>query len=190
MLYSKPMDYDLNTMSRRTCLAALVAFAASNVATETLADLDTLKPINLPSPKTDFMTPNGEITRLSDFISTPLVINFWATWCAPCVHELPSLARLHQRLAQENMGVLLIGVDRDGAAVGMPFLEKLGIISPHQTPHLGFDPKGVLARSLKIRALPTSFLMNSEGVLVAHFEGVAVWDKPDVISTIRRHFNA
>jgi thiol-disulfide isomerase/thioredoxin len=161
-------------------------FVSSAMPSSAYAVLDTLKPLTMPSPKTGFLGADGQNTRLADWRGTPLLVNFWATWCPPCIHELPSLMRLDQRLRQQNMAVMLISVDRAGIDKARPFLEKLGIAGTE----LGFDPRGDLAKAVGIKALPTSFCINADGIMTAQIVGDVEWDQPAVIETILPYLSA
>jgi len=177
--------------SRRRFVLSMAAgiggmFASSVMPSSAYAVLDTLKPLAMPSPKTGFLGADSQNTRLADWRGTPLLVNFWATWCPPCIHELPSLMRLDQRLRQQNMAVLLISVDRAGIDKAQPFLEKLGIDGTE----LGFDPRGDLAKAVGIKALPTSFCINADGIMTAQIIGDVEWDQPAVIETILPYLSA
>ena len=161
-------------------------FVSSAMPSSAYAVLDTLKPLTMPSQKTGFLGADGQNTRLADWRGTPLLVNFWATWCPPCIHELPSLMRLDQRLRQQNMAVMLISVDRAGIDKARPFLEKLGIAGTE----LGFDPRGDLAKAVGIKALPTSFCINADGIMTAQIVGDVEWDQPAVIETILPYLSA
>lgn len=109
----------------------------------------------------------------------PFLLNLWATWCAPCVEELPSLKRLSEAVGSE-VRVILISQDRGGAAVAQPFLRRLGVDVPSFA-----DPQGRLSRVLSARGLPTTFLGRSDGALLGRYEGGARWDRPEITSFIR-----
>ena len=145
----------------------------------------TLVPASGSLPDLTLMSDTGE-KRLSALAEHNLVINFWATWCPPGIHELPSLMRLDQRLRQQNMAVLLISVDRAGIDKAQPFLEKLGIAGTE----LGFDPRGDLAKAVGVKALPTSFCINADGIMTAQIVGDVAWDQPAVIETILPYLSA
>jgi hypothetical protein len=81
---------------------------------------------------------------------------------------------------------MLISVDRAGIDKARPFLEKLGIDGPE----LGFDPRGDLAKAVSIKALPTSFCINADGIMTAQIVGDVEWDQPAVIETILPYLSA
>ena len=136
-----------------------------------------------PAPQTPFLAGNGAEVKLGDFQGRVLLVNFWATWCAPCIRELPSLDRLQLKLGGEGLLVLAISQDRGGAEIARPFLEKLGI---HRL-GLFLDSKMRLGRALGIRALPWSLLIDREGRIVGELPGYAEWDSDEGIALIRHY---
>src|SRR3546814_2900874 len=82
---------------------------------------------DLPSPSVPFQTLDGAATAFADFRGQVLLVNFWATWCVPCVQEMPALERLHLALADGGLAVLAISQDRGGEAVVDPFLARLDL---------------------------------------------------------------
>ena len=120
--------------------------------------------------------PDGEQVSINDYKGTSLLVNFWAIWCPPCVAELPALERAAGQLAPKSIDVLLISVDRGGAAKALPFLEERGVLRPA----LGFDPKGALARQLEVTGLPTTFLLSADQTKSWKFVGPFEWDKPEL----------
>ncbi len=128
--------------------------------------------------------PDGAPVALKSLLegARGTVLNLWATWCAPCIREMPALDRLHALLAGEGIRVLALSEDRTEPAVPAEFLkinkiENLGVL---------IDPKGQLARSLGVRGLPTTLLIDSEGRERARVEGIAEWDDPEALAFIRR----
>lgn len=150
------------------------------------AELDTLKPLSLPSPSVQFDNDAGNKLQLADYRGTPLVVNFWASWCAPCIHELPDLVQLHRRLEAVGMAVLLISVDRGGAEKAADFLDAQGVPSAAEGPLRGYDPSGKLARAFGLRGLPSSVLINRHGQPLYMVEGPAAWASDPVAAEIIR----
>jgi thiol-disulfide isomerase/thioredoxin len=137
----------------------------------------------VPAPSLAFRSLNGEAVSLADFQGQVVLVNFWATWCAPCVAEMPSLERLHLALEDEGFAVLAVSQDRGGAGVVAPFLSRLNL----QHLPIFLDPKGDLGRAFAVKALPTSFLIDRDGRAVAGLVGPAEWDSPEAKALIRRY---
>lgn len=167
---------------RRHVLAAalpFLTFGFSGLARAT--PLNTLETLDLPSPNTTIEDADGGMTSLPEFSPTPLLVNFWASWCPPCIHELPALQNLDQALSAYGMGVLLIGVDRKGRDFGEKFLADRGILISRRA----YDPNSTLAREMKIRAMPTSFLLTGQGRLIGKVEGALAWDDAPIVAELR-----
>jgi thiol-disulfide isomerase/thioredoxin len=137
----------------------------------------------VPAPSAAFQALEGGETRFADFRGKVVLVNFWATWCAPCVREMPSLERLHQALAGEGFAVLAISQDRGGASVVAPFLARLDL----QRLPVYLDPKGKLARAFALKGLPTSFVIDRRGRVVAGLVGPAEWDSPQSLAFMRHY---
>lgn len=123
-----------------------------------------------------FVGPDGVPVSIADYKGTPLLINFWAIWCPPCVAELPALERAAGQLALKSIDILLVSVDRGGAKKAFPSLEERGV----SRPALGFDPKGALARQLEVTGLPTTFLLSADQRKSWKFVGPFEWDHPEL----------
>ena len=144
------------------------------------AALDTMKPLDRASPDTPLLDQTGDMSPLALRVDRPMLVNFWASWCPPCVHELPQLQRLDDALASHNMAVMLIGLDRKGIDFGAPFLADKGITIARSV----FDKSGDLPRALKIRVMPSSYFIRPGGQIIGMVEGPLEWDQPDVIDAV------
>ena len=133
-----------------------------------------------PAPDVKFTNGAGEKITLGDFHGRVLLVNFWATWCAPCIKEMPSLDKLQEKFGSDDFQVVAVNEDRGGAKVAEPFLKKLG------APNLDVfvDDKMKLMRALKVRGLPTSFLLDRKGRVVGTLVGIAEWDTPEAEALI------
>jgi thiol-disulfide isomerase/thioredoxin len=129
-----------------------------------------------------FRDGKGKEVKLADFKGRPILLNFWATWCAPCVKELPSLAKLKADLGDQGPLVLILNLDREGGQPIPDFLEEVGAtgLEPY------VDPSKKLMRVFRINGLPTTLLLNADGVEIARHEGEAVWDSPAARAEIEK----
>ena len=135
---------------------------------------------NTPPMSTPILDKDGKPLSLDVFRGMPILINFWATWCPPCVAELPALDRASNKLAGE-VKILLISVDRGGRKKALPFLEDRGI----SRPNLAFDANGSLSREMGVKGLPTSFLITANQRHCWVYQGPREWDDVAVIAELR-----
>jgi thiol-disulfide isomerase/thioredoxin len=133
------------------------------------------------APDIGFRDGQGQERRLASFAGRAMVLNFWATWCAPCVRELPALAALAPRAAAEGISVLALSQDGGGAAVVRAYF------AAHRIADLPvwLDPEGAAGRAMGIRGVPTTFLINRRGRIVALLEGAADWSSDAALARIR-----
>lgn len=135
-----------------------------------------------PLPAAPFFDKAGQARHFAEMRGRGLVVNFWATWCAPCVKEMPDLDRLNARLEKDGIEVLPLSSDREGAALVEKFHQRAGI----KTLPVLLDVNGAVGRALKIGGLPTTILVDREGREVARVVGAATWDSDAFAEAIRR----
>jgi peroxiredoxin len=138
---------------------------------EAMKALDLVKPARAKLAD-DFTvpTPSGETFHLAAQRGKVVMINFWATWCPPCLEEMPAMERLYRRQKDGGFTLLAISVDTDPKKV-TPFLREHQLTFP-----VGLDPKMQLANTYAVRALPSSFMVGRDGTLVALALGPRQWD--------------
>jgi thiol-disulfide isomerase/thioredoxin len=122
------------------------------------------------APATEFLDPDGERVTIATFAGKPLLLNLWATWCAPCVAEMPTLDALAGR--ERGLQVLAVSQDMEGqeAKVAGFFEErKLSRLEPYRDPQLG------LMTDLDAAVLPTTILYDAQGREVWRMTGAADW---------------
>lgn len=129
-----------------------------------------------------FQDAEGRETRFHAFRGKGLVVNFWATWCPPCVAEMPALDRAQAALSPQGIEVLALSSDRAGRGVVEPFYRRTEL----QHLKMWFDARGATGRALGIRGLPTTLILDRGGREVARLEGEAAWDSPAMLAAIRR----
>jgi thiol-disulfide isomerase/thioredoxin len=175
-------------MGRRLLLAAIPAFFAApalakvspNLLTGTLAKFTLAKE---PKALADlaFTDADDKPVKLADYKGKTVLLNFWATWCAPCVKEMPSLDKLQAEMGKDKFVVLPLSLDGPSKPKVAPFyadkkLANLGIY---------FDKGKKVLGALDISVLPTSVLVDPEGREIGRLEGDADWDKPEAIALMK-----
>ncbi len=133
-----------------------------------------------PAPEARFSGRDGKPEQLADFRGHWVLVNLWATWCPPCIKEMPSLDRLQAKLGA-GLDIIAISEDRDGDKVA-PFVASLKL----QSLQVALDPPGLVASAFKVQGLPTSFLIDPRGRLVAQLQGAAVWDAADTQERLKQ----
>ena len=138
---------------------------------EAIKELDLIKPARQKLAD-DFTvsTPAGERFRLGEQRGKVVMVNFWATWCPPCLEEMPAMEKLYRRHKEAGFTLVAISVDADPKKVG-PFVAQHKLTMP-----IGVDPKMELAQNYGVRALPSSFLVGRDGNLAALAIGPRHWD--------------
>lgn len=129
---------------------------------------------------TPFQDADGKTLTLADFAGKVVVVNFWATWCAPCVEEMPTLDKLQATLGGENFAVVAISQDKEGLKVAQPFAKE----QDWKNLPLYVEPATQFMRDAKLRGLPTTILVDRQGREVARLEGENAWDAPEVVKIV------
>jgi thiol-disulfide isomerase/thioredoxin len=165
-------------------IATAVVVAAAAVVIVTLAGGQPKKAAEPPVARSFSLAQlshPGSVVTLASYAGHPLIINFFASWCAPCQHETPMLARFY---ASRRGRVTVLGIDsNDQRAAALRFLAKTGVRYP-----VGFDPyPSATTTSYGVYALPQTFFLNSQHRIVSHIlgpltmkdlvRGVALMDK-------------
>ncbi len=182
----------MQELSRRkvTGLGALaagslaLALAPRNSAAQD-ADIRTVDKALVSTEKRDlpafsFTLADGTPRTIADYAGKRLVLNLWATWCIPCIAEMPALAKLAHDQAGELL-VLPLSSDRQGAKVVPAWFAEHHI---EGLPVL-LDPKGAASRTLGARGLPTTLLIGADGREHARLEGAVAWTEPASITRLR-----
>jgi peroxiredoxin len=170
----------MHRMRRPSCLLALAlvfligfsgcssdqsppADAASRQAEAPAADAPALR----KAPDFALKTLDDNTFRLSDELGNVVIVNFWATWCGPCIEETPDLIALHDALKDRGFTVVGVSEDLEGFDVVSPFAEEYGVTYP-----MVVDDGSVAEAFGGVYGLPTTFVIDREGYIVARFYGL------------------
>jgi thiol-disulfide isomerase/thioredoxin len=140
-----------------------------------------------PAPEISFQDGEHRKLTLADFRGQVVLVNFWATWCTPCVRELPSLDRLQARLKSSGVKIVALSLDRGGVDAVKAFFAENGI---HNL-DVYVDPTMAAQQAFDIPGLPTTVLIDREGHDRGRLIGPADWDGADaaelVLSASKEH---
>ncbi|HUW79822.1 MAG TPA: TlpA disulfide reductase family protein [Acidocella sp.] len=134
-----------------------------------------------PAPPLVFTDAKGKRLTLADYAGHTLVVNLWATWCPPCIMELPGLAALALKIKPSGGLVLPISIDLNGASAVQPFYAKNDI---HGLPVL-LDPDGKNLQILHTDGIPVTIIINAAGQMVARLDGAAYWNSKRMVAFLQ-----
>ena len=133
--------------------------------------------------KINFINIKNETIDLKKFENSLVIINFWATWCAPCIEEMPSLNRLQKNTAFNNLKILPINVGRDSIEKSKNFYKKLKI----DNLEIYLDKDIELANKFLLRGLPTTVFINKKGEEFARVIGFINFDDKRIIKWLQKY---
>jgi thiol-disulfide isomerase/thioredoxin len=177
---SCPRSLKLSLAALIVLVAAGPAVAAGPPLDGTVSDFTVIDPPR-PAPVTSFVDRDGGSRSLADFRGKVVLLNLWATWCGPCVEELPSLDRLEGKLGGADFEVLALAQDQGGRDTVAAFYRR------HRIERLGLfaDAGNTLAHRLGIDGLPTTLVLDREGRAVGALVGAVQWDAPEAVALLR-----
>ncbi len=140
----------------------------------------TAKPADLSSLR--FEDASGRARSIADYRGKLVVLNLWATWCAPCREEMPALDRLKAALAGTGVEVVALSIDQQGLPIVRKFFAEVGIKSLE--PYI--DPTAQAAFKLNVAGLPATLLVDASGRELGRHAGAVKWDGPEVAAELRK----
>ena len=166
--------------------AYLAAALSANIATaQDLSELLTgdmrgLAVLSEPTPASSaqFLRADESLGGLSDYAGRYVVLNFWATWCAPCREEMPSLQTLQETLGSDQFAVVTLATGRNPPQAIRRFFDEEGITSLPQYR----DINQQIAREMAVFGLPITVILNPEGQEIARLRGDADWASPEALA--------
>jgi len=162
---------------------AVVGDAGTAAGPELVGQMQTFQmaPSTRPRPTASWTDANGKAVSLADFDGKVVMLNFWASWCPPCIRELPSINRLQAELGGDKFEVVALNIDQGGKPVANRFKRKLNL----DKLELYLNKDSSVAQSLKLRTMPTTIIFDAKGREVGKVEGAAEWDVKEAFALIR-----
>jgi thiol-disulfide isomerase/thioredoxin len=133
-----------------------------------------------PAPEVSFTDLAGHQVALAAFKGKLVLLNLWATWCQPCLEEMPSLVKLQEKI-EDKLTVVAVSEDRRGKDAVEPFVAKHGF----DTLKIYLDPKSTVGHAFSVRGLPTTLVIDTKGQLVGRVEGAAGWDSDKMAKVLQ-----
>ncbi|OUS12159.1 hypothetical protein A9Q97_06495 [Rhodospirillales bacterium 47_12_T64] len=135
----------------------------------------------IPVPIESFQGDDGKLMSLKDMKGQVLLVNFWATWCPPCVKEMPDLDKLQAEMGSDSFRVITLSEDRSGLKKILPFFKDKEL----KNLPAYVDIKGRVSRAFGLRGLPSTYLVNKQGMIVGTLIGPYEWNAPEVKTLIK-----
>ena len=141
-------------------------------------------PIGSIAPDFELKDADGNLVKLSDYRGKLVFLNFWATWCEPCVWEMPLMMRLHDTLKDRGFEILTVSVDTSWKPIE-DFYDQNDVSFPTL-----LDPAQAVSRGrYKVTAFPETFLIAEDGHVLSHVIGPRRWDDPREVAEIEQYLD-
>jgi thiol-disulfide isomerase/thioredoxin len=179
-------------ISIRLLLGALLVFVGASTA---FADED--PPVSgsvqnfvvfdkpIPASQISLSAKAGGEQTLGDYRGKVVVLNFWATWCGPCVREMPTLARLQEKFAGDDFAMVIVSQDRGGWKDIDRFMARLKLDFPNSL----LDDRLKMSREMQVQSLPVVAILDRQGNEVGRVVGGAEWDTPEAFALVEYYLN-
>ncbi len=175
----------MNTKTRVKLLVIVgssVAIVMAVMAGKALTD--DVRPVRPGSEAPDFSAArltDGDTVTLRDYEGDVILLNLWATWCAPCEVEMPSMQRLHEQLGPSGLKIVAVSVDTQESALVAQWVEDRGL-----TFDVLHDKRGAIMTDYQATGWPESFIIDRDGLIVRKIWGPAEWDDQAEVAVFRR----
>ena len=131
------------------------------------------------APKFTLRNLRGNLEGLDDHAGKVIVVNFWATWCVPCVKEMPSFETLYRRFRSQGLTVLAVSLDKDRSAKVQEFVDKYKLSFP-----VLLDTEGVAEKLYPSFTIPFTYVLDKQGRVAARIDGAKDWESPETFKAI------
>lgn len=125
------------------------------------------------APDFELTDLDGQVHKLSEQRGKVVFLNLWATWCPPCIAEMPSIEALNRRFRGQDLVILAVSEDAEGEKAVRPLIEQLGVSFP-----ILLDPDGALSPRYGVTGYPETFVIGRDGRVLEHFIGPTDWVSP------------
>ena len=180
--------YWFQSVERKAMGPATAAASSAKIATGVTKEMSTgalaaflVKTERKLLPDIEFFDGAGKGTKISQWKGRVVLINLWATWCAPCRKEMPALAELQATLGSKDFEVVAISIDRKGIEASSAFLKETGA----EALKLYVEPSSRILNELQALGLPATVLLDRQGREIGRLLGPAEWNSPEAVNLIQ-----
>jgi peroxiredoxin len=128
-----------------------------------------------PAPDFTFPGLDEKLVSLFDYKGKVVLVNIWATWCPPCVEEMPSMEKLYRKFKGQNFEILAVSIDEPGLEAVAPFMKKSNLTFPAL-----IDSEGTIKAVYGVTGVPESFIVDKQGIFIKKIVGPVDWASPAV----------
>jgi len=157
-------------------IAAATRFAVADPFSE--LGVDTPK-VRVAAPPFSLNKLGGGEVSLKGLNGRVILLNFWATWCAPCREEMPAMQRLWERYRAQGLVIVAVATDKGDRKSVAAFVDKLALSYP-----IALDPQGSVRNRYEVVGLPMSYLIGRDGKISARVIGIRTWDSPQAYALV------
>ena len=136
-----------------------------------------------PAPMTPILAEDGSMMVLDRYRGKVILLNLWATWCPPCIQELPALDNLQSVLGGRDFTVLALSIDEADIEVPVSFVRGLGL----KNLDVYLDFTGTTAKAFPLYGLPITYLIDRRGLVIGYIVGAADWDSPETMKFLSHY---
>ena len=136
-----------------------------------------------PAPMTPILAEDGSMMVLDRYRGKVILLNLWATWCPPCIQELPALDNLQSVLGGQDFTVLALSIDEADIEVPVSFVRDLGL----KNLDVYLDFTGTTAKAFPLYGLPITYLIDRRGLVIGYIVGAADWNSPEAMKFLSHY---
>ena len=140
--------------------------------------------LNMPAPDFTLTDLQGKTWQLSELRGNVVFLNFWATWCTPCLEEMPAMEALNRKLSQAPFKMITV-LNNDRPEYAQAMVQKIGSTFP-----VLIDPESKVGSQYGLTGVPETFIIDHQGILRQKFLGPRPWDSPEAVAMISQYFPA
>jgi len=172
--------YLLKIIMKKLSLLTMLFICSSLMLLAACGSVPDVARVGKPAPDFTLVDRHGKTWTLSELKGQVVFVNFWATWCAPCREEMPSMQRLYEKMPKDTFKMLAI-LNNDDPALANSFAEKLGLTMP-----ILDDQDNTVGVQYGLTGIPETFIINKNGIIVKKFLGPAQWNAPRFTQMLKR----